>query len=164
MTLFLGVPYTRSPLKGLRWRPPQSLNTSFSGTKEATAYPSNCIGLGSETWSYPISEDWMYVNVVRPHGHDKEEDGLSPIAVWIHGGGFYMGGSGDLLFNMSFIVENGQKEDTPFIPISLNYRLIGFEYLYSNEDHGEGGTTVFVTNVWLCIEYVLPCPLSFRFC
>lgn len=30
---------------------------------------------------------------------------------------------------MSFIVENGQKEGTPFIVISLNYRLNGFGFL-----------------------------------
>jgi carboxylesterase type B len=130
------------------------LNTSFSGSKEAIAYPPNCIGLGSDTWGYPISEDCLYVNVVRPHGHDEEKHGLLPIAVWIHGGGFYMGGSGDLRFNLSFIVENGQKEGTPFIAISLNYRLNGFGFLYSNEVRGEGGTNLGLRDQRLALHWV----------
>ncbi|KAK3319621.1 triacylglycerol lipase [Cercophora scortea] len=149
---FLGVPYAQPPIKDLRWRPPQSLNTSFGETKEATAYPPNCYGLGSDSWGYPLSEDCLYVNVIRPHGY--KQDGLLPIAVWIHGGGFYMGGSGDKRFNMSWIVENGQKAGTPFIVISLNYRLNGFGFLYSAEVRGEGGTNLGLRDQRLALHWI----------
>ena len=159
---FLGVPYAQPPLDDLRWRPPHSINTSFAGTRDASAYSPNCVGLGSDSWAYPLSEDCLYLNIVRPHrpnGYigrvdDNSPDGLLPIAVWIHGGGFYMGGSRDTRFNMSQIVENGQKADTPFIAISLNYRLNGWGFLYSNEVRGEGGTNLGLRDQRLALHWV----------
>lgn len=153
---FLGVPFAQPPVGDLRWRVPQSLNQSFSGTRKATAYSSNCIGLGADSWGYPLSEDCLYLNVVRPHrpsGYEPNED-LLPIAVWIHGGGFYMGGSADKRFNMSFIVENSQKAGTPFIAISLNYRLNGWGFLNSNEVRGEGATNLGLRDQRLALHWV----------
>lgn len=158
---FLGVPFAQAPLNDLRWRIPQSLNTSFSGLRDATAYSSNCIGLGADSWAYPLSEDCLYLNVIRPHQPDNykwkaedDDEKLLPIAVWIHGGGFYMGGSGDLRFNLSHIVENGQKAGTPFIGISLNYRLNGFGFMYSNEIRGEGATNLGLRDQRLALHWV----------
>ncbi|KAI0426898.1 Alpha/Beta hydrolase protein [Xylaria sp. FL1042] len=64
---FLGVPYAQPPVGDLRWRLPRSLNQSFSGTRKAMVYSPNCIGLGGDSWGYPLSEDCLYLNVVRPH-------------------------------------------------------------------------------------------------
>ncbi|KAF2719791.1 alpha/beta-hydrolase [Polychaeton citri CBS 116435] len=152
--LFLGVPYAQPPIEDLRWRPPQNLNTSFSGTKDATKYGSNCIGLGWDSWGYALSEDCLYLNIIRPHKHSSLSDEPLPIAVWLHGGGFYMGGSADKRFNMSYIVENGQKAGTPFIAISLNYRLNGFGFLYSNEVRGEGGTNLGLRDQRLALQWI----------
>ncbi|TGJ81345.1 hypothetical protein E0Z10_g7412 [Xylaria hypoxylon] len=153
---FLGVPFAQPPVGDLRWRPPQSLNQSFSGTRKAVAYSSNCIGLGGDSWGYPLSEDCLYLNVIRPHkpmGYQPDGQ-LLPIAVWIHGGGFYMGGSGDKRFNMSMIVENGQKASTPFIAISINYRLNGWGFLNSNEIRGEGATNLGLRDQRLALHWV----------
>ena len=84
---FLGVPFAQPPLGELRFAVPQSLNTSFDGTRDATSYSSACIGYGvsgmtarrdcidrnadiggmqSPEWNYDLSEDCLYLNVVRP--------------------------------------------------------------------------------------------------
>jgi carboxylesterase type B len=153
---FLGIPYAQPPIDDLRWRLPQSVNTSFSGTKEAKSYSANCVGLGTDSWGYALSEDCLYLNVVRPRQPEGQaiSDELLPIAVWIHGGGFYMGGSADRRFNLSMIVENGQKAGTPFIAISLNYRLNGWGFLYSNEVRGEGGTNLGLRDQRLALHWV----------
>lgn len=162
---FLGVPYAQPPVENLRWRLPQSVNTSFTGTREAVKYPPNCIGLGGDSWGYPLSEDCLYLNIIRPHvsqaDQAKTQDEPLPIAVWIHGGGFYMGGSGDLRFNMSMIVDNAQKAGTPFIAISLNYRLNGFGFLYSNEIRGEGATNLGLRDQRLALHWVRLSALRF---
>lgn len=44
--LFLGIPFAQPPLDELRFRNPQSLNTTFSGTVEATSYAPECVGYG----------------------------------------------------------------------------------------------------------------------
>ena len=43
---FLGMPFAQPPLGELRFAVPQSLNTSFDGTRDATSYSSACIGYG----------------------------------------------------------------------------------------------------------------------
>lgn len=43
---FLGIPYSQPPVGDLRYRAPQSLNTSWSGTKNATEYSPECYGYG----------------------------------------------------------------------------------------------------------------------
>ena len=44
--LFLGMPYAQPPLGNLRFNLPVSLNASFPGSKDATAYSPECVGYG----------------------------------------------------------------------------------------------------------------------
>lgn len=85
---FLGIPYAQPPLESLRWRNPQSLNTTWTGVRNATAYSDICFGYGSDSIWYPNSEDCLTINIVRPAGTDETSN--LPIAFWIHGGGLKM--------------------------------------------------------------------------
>lgn len=44
--LFLGIPFAQPPLGDLRLQLPQSLNETWSDTREATQYYPECVGYG----------------------------------------------------------------------------------------------------------------------
>ena len=68
-----------------RFRQAVPLNSTWTGTHAATAYPPHCVGYGSDNDGYTVSEDCLYLNVVRPAG--VAANAKLPVAVWIHGGG-----------------------------------------------------------------------------
>lgn len=81
---FLGIPFAQPPVNDLRFENPQSLNTTYNGgVLNATEYAPACIGYGAGESELPLSEDCLYLNIVRPSGHDNVS---LPVAVWIHGG------------------------------------------------------------------------------
>lgn len=125
---FLGMRYAQ-PAE--RFHLAQPLNTTWTDTALATAYPPHCVGYGSDDIGYTVSEDCLYLNVVRPAG-TTDADKL-PVAVWIHGGGLVMGGSADKRYNLSFIVQNSVELGTPIVAVSLNYRLSAYGFLCGSE-------------------------------
>ncbi|PCH06537.1 Carboxylesterase, type B [Penicillium occitanis (nom. inval.)] len=132
---FLGVPYAHQPVGDLRLQIPHSLNTSWTGPRNATEYSPSCLGYNQSTGA---SEACLTLNVVRPSG-TKPEDKL-PVAVWIYGGGFTSGSSSNQKYNLSFIVDQSVQMGTPMIAVSLNYRLHCWGFMWSQEvkDAGVG--------------------------
>ncbi|KAI9738785.1 MAG: hypothetical protein M1834_008292 [Cirrosporium novae-zelandiae] len=131
--LFLGIPFAIPPTgaNGLRFKNPQSLNSSWTGVKKATSYSASCIGYGSDDWPYwKLSEDCLYLNIVKPSNYSGEK---LPVAFWIHGGGLYEGSGIDQRYNLSFIVENSVSIGKPIMAVSINYRLSSWGFLTSNE-------------------------------
>ncbi|KAL3423106.1 carboxylesterase [Phlyctema vagabunda] len=138
---FLGVPFALPPVNDLRFRAPQSLNTTWSSAKPAVTYPPLCVGYGTDVTfntgidppgsAHRISEDCLYLNVVKP-STATVDSGL-PVAVWIHGGGLYQGGSDDQRYNLSYIVQNSVDLGQPMIGISIQYRLSGWGFLVGKE-------------------------------
>lgn len=124
---FLGIPYAQPPVEDLRFRNPQTMASSWEGAKEATAYSPACVGYGSSQMGYEISEDCLYLNVIRPAGVSPGEK--LPVVVWIHGGGFVQGSGVDLRYNMSFIVQQSQQMEQPMMAVTINYRLSAFGFL-----------------------------------
>jgi len=53
----------------------------------------------ADQWPYPVSEDCLYVNVIRPANYSAYKEPL-PVAFWLHGGGWRMGGNADRRYNM----------------------------------------------------------------
>ena len=76
-----------------------------------------------------MSEDCLYLNVFAPNATGK----LSPVMVWIHGGGFNGGDAvqGHGLFNGSGLVET-----QGVTVVTLDYRVNAFGFLGS--DFGPG--------------------------
>ena len=148
---FLGVPYAQPPVNGLRFKNPQSLNTTYNSTYEATEYANSCVGYGGDQLGYPVSEDCLYLNIVRPSGYENE---TLPIGLWIHGGGLFMGGSRDARYNLSFIVENSVKIGKPIIGVSINYRLAGWGLLASEQVSGSGDTNIALRDQRLALHWV----------
>lgn len=67
------------------------------------------------------------MNVIRPAG--VAEDAKLPVAVWIHGGGLEMGGTRDLRYNLTFIVQNSVEIGQPMIAVGIAYRLSAWGFL-----------------------------------
>jgi carboxylesterase type B len=95
-----------------------------------------CYGYGSDQWNYPVSEDCLYLNVVRPAGYENE---TLPVAFWIHGGGFNQGGGVDQRYNTSFMVQNSVSIGKPIVAVNINYRLSAWGFLSGSEELKETG-------------------------
>ena len=143
----------------LRLRVPRSLNSTFSSVVSATDYVPECVGYGvsitwnplaleytdasiqSDQWPYPVSEDCLYVNIIRPANYSAYKEPL-PVAIWLHGGGWRMGGNADRRYNMSFIVQNSVEIGKPFIAVQPNYRLSAWGFLAGDQVSGSGNTNL----------------------
>ncbi|KAJ6258161.1 Acetylcholinesterase [Drechslerella dactyloides] len=130
---FLGIPYAQAPIGDLRFRPPQYIDRKL-GSIIAREYGPHCYGVGPDQLGYQQSEDCLTINIIRPAGI-RMRDKL-PVAVWIHGGGFYQGGAGDIRYNLTWMVHQSVKMDKHIIGVSMNYRLAGWGFLASREVAG----------------------------
>lgn len=101
---------------------------------------------------YDMSEDCLYINVVRPAGIDPAAQ--LPVAVWIHGGGLSMGGSADRRYNLSFIVQNSVDLGTPIIAVSFNYRLAVFGFISGPEVQAAGATNLGFRDQRLALRWI----------
>ncbi|KAL0936581.1 carboxylesterase family protein [Colletotrichum truncatum] len=146
---FLGIPYAKTPE---RFRVAEGLDSTWNGTRPATTYPKHCVGYGEDTIGYETSEDCLYLNVVRPAG--VSSDAQLPVAVWIHGGGLYMGGSADKRYNLSFVVQNSVEQGTPVIGVSLNYRLSIFGFPGGREAFEASATNLGFRDQRLALRWV----------
>ncbi|KAK5132640.1 hypothetical protein LTR08_008762 [Meristemomyces frigidus] len=148
---FLGVPFAQPPVGELRFRNPQSLNSTYNSTLQATSYAPECVGYGGDDIGYEVSEDCLYLNVIRPSGYENES---LPVGVWIHGGGFAMGGTPDARYNLSFIVENSVRIGKPIIGVSIAYRLSAWGFLASQEVVGSGNTNIALRDQRLALHWL----------
>ena len=119
---WLGIPYAKPPIKNLRWQAPQPLQTSDK-TFDAKKFGATAVQFVDPTEdanSYKNqSEDCLTLNIWK-----KSEKNNLPVMVFIHGGGFSVGGSVDSLYNGSnFAAEN------EIILITINYRLNVFGFM-----------------------------------
>ena len=119
---WLGIPYAQAPIGNLRWQAPQPLQLSDK-TFDAKNFSAAAIQVVDPTEnanSYKNqSEDCLTLNIWK-----KSEKNNLPVMVFIHGGGFSVGGSVDSLYNGSnFAAEN------EVILVTLNYRLNVFGFM-----------------------------------
>ncbi|KAF7352048.1 Carboxylic ester hydrolase [Mycena venus] len=154
-SLFLGIPYAQPPVGDLRLRPPRSINTSF-GQLDASAYGPHCwsaftTGIDDNT-PFNNSEDCLTLNVIRPHG--LFENTPVPVLVWIHGGGLTTGGSADLRYNGTYLVQASVANGNPIIFVSINYRLASLGFLGGKALAEEGSLNLGLRDQRLALHWV----------
>ncbi|KAJ9461743.1 cAMP-regulated D2 protein [Diplonema papillatum] len=119
---YLGIPYAEPPVGEKRWESPV-LKTDVGqvDAKELTVgCPQECV-LPPMICPPKISEDCLFLNVFTPMDA-KKGDGL-PILFFIHGGNFFQGYGGGVLYDGSYYANNSRV-----VVVSINYRLgtLGF--------------------------------------
>ena len=123
---YKGIPFTGKPPVGeLRWKAPVEY-VPDDGIYEA--YYNAKSPLQNEDISeggslYYQSEDCLYLNIWKA---DEASAGGKPVMVWIHGGGYSMGATGDPLYDLHNLVE----ENPDVIAISIAYRVGIFGYVH----------------------------------
>ncbi|KAI5776672.1 carboxylesterase family protein [Geopyxis carbonaria] len=145
---FLGVPFSAPPERFSAALPTKP----WYGVRSATEYSPFCVGYGGDSDGKPQSEDCLTLNVIRPATIPRGK--LLPVAVWIHGGGLYMGGSSRPQYNLSNIVDLSAKYKTPMIGVSIQYRLAGWGFLTSDEVIEEGVTNLGLKDQRLALQWI----------
>ena len=123
---YKGIPFTaRPPVGEFRWKAPVEYIPD-DGVYEA--YYNGKSPMQGEDISeggslYYQSEDCLYLNVWKA---DEASAAKKPVMVWIHGGGYAMGGTGDPLYDChNFVSENPEV-----IVASIEYRVGIFGYIH----------------------------------
>ncbi|KAG0699983.1 Alpha/Beta hydrolase protein [Suillus ampliporus] len=145
VNMWLGIPFALPPTGNLRLRLPQPIppyNTSFSATEHGFSCPQRDVtfpsGLSAETLNHliamtdhtnPTSEDCLTLNIIAPA--DATPESNLPVLVWIYGGGFQRGGASDR--DGSAIIKKSIDLNIPVIYVTMNYRLLAFGFLASEE-------------------------------
>jgi para-nitrobenzyl esterase len=119
--IFKGLPYAAPPIGDLRWRAPIPVEP-WTGIRAAQSFGYDCMQNRVE-WDtsmsqMAMSEDCLTLNVWRP----QTPDGLLPVMVWIHGGGFVMGSSSQWGFDGAALARRG------VVLVTFNYRLGRFGF------------------------------------
>ncbi|KAG5752919.1 hypothetical protein H9Q70_004480 [Fusarium xylarioides] len=148
---FLGIPFAEPPVGDLRFRNPRSYDKSWKGNRDVNKYSPACVGYGPSQLGYNTSEDCLYLNVIRPSGYSNKK---LPVAVWIHGGGYFQGSGVDLRYNLTFIVEQSVKIGHPVIAVSMNYRLGAFGFLNSAEAFKTGDSNMGLRDQRLSLHWI----------
>ena len=123
---YKGIPFTGKPPVGeYRWKAPVEYQPN-DGIYEA--YYNGKSPMQEEDISeggslYYQSEDCLYLNVWRA---DEKTDEKKPVMVWIHGGGYAMGGTADPLYDCHNLTE----ENPEVIFVSIEYRVGVFGYIH----------------------------------
>ncbi|KAK2057857.1 carboxylesterase [Colletotrichum caudatum] len=145
---FLGVPFAQPPVGQLRYRWPQSLNSSFDGVRDAAEQGYSCMQFRG---GFNMSEDCLTLNVVRPAGEHKKP---LPVLVWIFGGGLYTGSIADPQYNLSGIVKVSQDMGQPIIGVAMNYRLNMYGFLQTPQILAEGSSNAGLLDQRLALRWI----------
>ena len=122
-----GIPYARPPVGSFRLRAPGPV-VPWAGEREASRFGTISAQFRRSIRTGPPSlrgsgEDCLTINVHMPSAH-RRADARLPVMVYIHGGGYSAGSSGEF-------TEHGQSfiDAAPVVYVSFNYRLGPLGYL-----------------------------------
>ena len=123
---YKGIPFTGKPPVGeLRWKAPTEyiLDNGIYEAYYNGKSPRQGEDISEGGSLYYQSEDCLYLNIWKA---DETSDKKKPVMVWIHGGGYAMGGTADPLYDCHGFV----KENPEVIAISIAYRVGIFGYIH----------------------------------
>lgn len=132
---YKGIPFTgRPPVGDLRWKAPVDVIPD-DGVYEAYYNAKSAHQVISETEHASLfyqSEDCLYLNIWKAEEAAGEK---KPVIVWIHGGGFELGGTVEPISEC----HNFVRENPDVIMVSITYRLgvFGFFHLSHLPDGGD---------------------------
>ena len=124
---YKGIPFVgKQPVGELRWKAPVDF-VPDDGVYEAYyngKSPCQEEEITERGSLYVQGEDCLYLNVWKA---DKVSAEKKPVMVWIHGGGYEMGGTADPLYECGNLV----RENPDIIAVSIAYRvgIFGFFHL-----------------------------------
>lgn len=118
---YLGVPYAEA---AERFVPAESV-TPWEGIRKADSYGSmspqgSMLGFGAGSQD-GTDNNCQNLNIWTPGLND---DGLRPVLVWLHGGGFSTGTANDSSYDGEALAKNGDV-----VVVGINHRLNVFGYL-----------------------------------
>ncbi len=123
---YKGIPFTgKPPIGELRWKAPEEYLPD-EGIYEAYyngKSPCQEEDISEGGSLYYQSEDCLYLNVWKAEGNPSEK---RPVMVWIHGGGYAMGGTADPLYDC----HNLAMENPDVVFVSIAYRVGIFGYIH----------------------------------
>ncbi|CAH1773945.1 unnamed protein product [Owenia fusiformis] len=116
---YKGIPFAEPPTGSLRFQPPQPLNSTWSSARNSTMFSKACAQIISPL-QFPIpessvSEDCLYLNVYAPGDGTSTEQ--KAVMVWIHGGGYAVGGVN------AFTEAEMMAVIGDVVIVTINYRL-----------------------------------------
>ena len=111
---WLGVPYAKPPVAGLRWKAPQNPDP-WDGVKQTTSFCERCPQYsGGGNFVFVGNEDCLYLNIWRPRSQEAD----LPVYFWIHGGGNTIGTASSDGFNGANMAFRSNM-----VVVTINYRL-----------------------------------------
>ena len=123
LSIFLGVPYAKPPVKELRWKAPQNLDP-WKGIKETKQFGPSAVQenvFGDMVYRRNgKSEDCLYLNIWTP---DVDPDNKMAVLVYFYGGGFVAGDGSEPRYDGAALAQKG------IITVTVNYRLNIFGFL-----------------------------------
>ncbi|KAK0211208.1 Alpha/Beta hydrolase protein [Desarmillaria ectypa] len=164
-TQFLGIRFAAPPTGSLRWQAPRTPGFVV-GIQNATAEPSRCLqGGGGIASSNPFpankrdippadSEDCLFLNVYIP-GRLVSRKNL-PVVVWIHGGGYVVGGAngfslGPDAFNGNDLI---RESGGGVIAVVIQYRLGMFGFLAGESVKANGTLNAGLLDQQFALQWV----------
>ncbi|TRM70559.1 cephalosporin esterase [Schizophyllum amplum] len=156
-TDFLGIRYAAAPIGPARWRAPSAPKPE-SRTISATSQPPICLqgwggGLHVIEPEISSSEDCLFLNIFAP-GRFKgsvTEHAKLPILVYIHGGGYALGGAGyPFLDPRHIIAESGGR----VLAVVIQYRLGVFGFLSGSDVQADGVSNAGLLDQRFALQWV----------